>query len=91
MKRTASDGINVWFWPRDDEDVPSDIIDDPMRMTLDGDWGIPDAAFPATTCDYSSHFDAHAMVFDLTFCVSALRRRFASAYLLNLRIDRDIG
>lgn len=45
-------------------------------------WGIPEAYFPLgsggdSTCDYESHFDAHQLVFDLTFCVS-YRMRFVS-------------
>jgi len=35
----------------------------------------PAANFPMRKgyCDYDQHFDAHKMVFDLTFCVSAFR------------------
>jgi hypothetical protein len=32
-------------------------------------WGLPEAVFPISQCS-ASHFDAHMMIFDLTFCVS---------------------
>lgn len=31
-------------------------------------WGLPEAEFPPNNCD-ASHFNAHMMIFDLTFCV----------------------
>ena len=36
-------------------------------------WGTPEAEFPLETdnCGYDAHFDAHQLVFDLTFCVGA--------------------
>jgi len=39
-------------------------------MAVDGSWGWPEAAFKFEDCDYASHFDAHQILFDLTFCVN---------------------
>ena len=66
----SSRGVNVWFFPRDDHDVPSMVrfggnIFDPAQITR-----TPDAEFPWDHCDYSAHFDPHQIIFDLTFCAS---------------------
>ncbi|KAK7692453.1 hypothetical protein QCA50_004078 [Cerrena zonata] len=77
MVRTRQDGVRIWFWSRNDPNVPSEIHDMPQPGLLGGppdispnpSWGNPEASFPiADSCDYDSHFDAHSMVFDLTFC-----------------------
>ena len=41
-------------------------------LDLDPSWGIPAANFPflPNYCNYDEHFDAHQIIFDLTFCVS---------------------
>jgi len=53
----------------------SDSGSDSLQLFGDGGispnpgWGMPAASFPVgDNCDYDSHFDAHVMVFDLTFC-----------------------
>ncbi|GJE94439.1 glycoside hydrolase family 16 protein [Phanerochaete sordida] len=78
MARTPDTGIRVWFWRRDDPTVPpavaqkgllNSVLGDTPVITPDPSWGPPHAFFPfGDFCDYSSHFDAHIMVFDLTFC-----------------------
>lgn len=76
MARTPEDGIRIWFWSRNDPNVPPEICDSdsqdgPSDLTPSPSWGRPEASFPlGDNCDYDSHFDAHSMVFDLTFCVS---------------------
>ncbi|THH00761.1 hypothetical protein EW026_g1828 [Hermanssonia centrifuga] len=41
----------------------------PPTIHPDATWGTPDADFPVGDgCIYEDHFDAHMMVFDLTFC-----------------------
>lgn len=67
LARSKKDGINVWFWPRLGA-VPEDV-------KCDGDtvdpkkWGVPVASFPTgDDCQYEKYFDAHAIIFDLTFC-----------------------
>ena len=73
MEKTKEDGVRIWFWARSDNNVPSEI-----KYPLAGGvvspgptWGAPSAHFPlGDSCDYDSHFNAHIMVFDLTFCVS---------------------
>ena len=62
-------GIYVWFWSRDDPTVPP-AVRFGLDMIFPGvGWVFPSAAFPLASCDYNSHFNAHKMVFDLTFCV----------------------
>jgi hypothetical protein len=56
-----SSGIAVWKFPRDE--VPDDITSgnpDP------GTWPTPVALWGADSCDISSHFYAHSLVFDIT-------------------------
>ncbi|KAI0339815.1 hypothetical protein BDW22DRAFT_1431310 [Trametopsis cervina] len=69
MARSADQGIRVWFWARDDWNVPEAVRSSWQTMSPDPTWGTPDAAFPTgDNCDYKSHFNAHMIVFDLTFC-----------------------
>ncbi|OCH84667.1 hypothetical protein OBBRIDRAFT_741233 [Obba rivulosa] len=70
MSRSQSDGIQIWFWSRNDPHVPHVVRNESTPMIAPASsWGIPDATFPiGDTCDYESHFDAHQMIFDLTFC-----------------------
>ena len=73
MQKTASQGISVWFWSRQNTTVPDEVKcgSDSLSPSIDN-WGLPDAQFPLTDCDYESHFNAHAIIFDLTFCVGVL-------------------
>lgn len=77
MSKTRDSGIKIWFWRRGDHTVPPEISHGP---TWRGDvlidlpnpsWGDPAAYFPLdpTLCNYNQYFNAHVMVFDLTFCV----------------------
>ena len=89
MARTRDEGVRVWFWRRNDPTVPPAIAQCGLDnfvfgaspvLSPDPSWGVPAAAFPVGDfCDYDSHFDAHIMVFDLTFCVSAAWRLSCSA------------
>ncbi|KAJ7188334.1 glycoside hydrolase family 16 protein [Mycena filopes] len=65
----ASCGISVWFWSRDNSTVPIEVSQGLATVNPDPSlWGVPDAFFPTSACDYMSHFDSHQIVFDLTFC-----------------------
>ncbi|KAJ7132809.1 glycoside hydrolase family 16 protein [Mycena crocata] len=65
----SSTGIYMWFWSRSDSGVPMEVAQGLSTVNPDPDlWGQADAAFPADTCDYTSHFNAHQIVFDLTLC-----------------------
>ncbi|KAH8107981.1 concanavalin A-like lectin/glucanase domain-containing protein [Cristinia sonorae] len=81
--RTKRDGVRIWFWSRNEATVPPEIRNPPSSQggfLLGGgndeiyptdSWGTPEAVFPLgkdASCDYDSHFDPHALVFDLTFC-----------------------
>jgi len=69
LARSKEYGIKVWFWPRASPLVPSDVRRDCGTARPDS-WGPPTAYFPTgDNCEYEEHFDAHMMVFDLTFCV----------------------
>lgn len=70
MHRSRSQGVAVYFWPRTSTEVPSAVSRGYGLIQPDYTWGVPQAYFPFTSsCDYGTHFDAHKMVFDLTFCV----------------------
>lgn len=70
----GSDSVKIWFYPRNGY-VPNVILNGARwgeQMYPDLTWGLPAANFPfyPEYCDYDQHFNAHEMVFDLTFCVS---------------------
>ncbi|KAG8849338.1 hypothetical protein FRB96_000874 [Tulasnella sp. 330] len=67
MRRSNQYGIMMWFWSRQDASVPDDVRDGSFTINPDA-WGEPEAVFSPSGCDISSHFDAHEIVFDLTFC-----------------------
>ena len=100
MARSVDNGIRVWFWQRDDPQVPQSIREGWGSVSPDPSWGIPEASFPnADFCDYNSHFDDHMIVFDLTFCVSSFQRFSCHHSHLNRRATglaritrtRDVG
>ena len=100
MVRTRQDGVRIWFWSRNDPNVPPEIRDMPQRGLLGGppdispdpSWGNPEASFPLSdNCDYDSHFDAHSMVFDLTFCVSIRPPRSVIVQVADSTYIRAIG
>jgi hypothetical protein len=69
MKRTAADGVTMWFWSRSDPTVPHVIKYGGGNVQADMTWGVPSARFVPSQCDMSQHFDNHAIIFDVTFCV----------------------
>lgn len=78
MARTQDEGVRIWFWTREDPAVPPEVrgVDGPysVRFTMINpnlSWGLPEATFPVgDACEYDSHLGPHAIIFDLTFCVS---------------------
>ena len=80
--RTRYGGVRIWFWNRWDSDVPWEIRHPPTgdsgllaglapRVVPTPLWGQPQAVFEfGEGCNLADHFDAHNLVFDLTFCVS---------------------
>lgn len=76
MVRSRALGIQLYFWPRANSAyVPTEIRElgsGGGLLDLDPSWGIPAANFPflPNYCNYDEHFDAHQIIFDLTFCVS---------------------
>lgn len=72
MERTQAVGVKVWFWARSDSMVPTGVKNGAASLNPDSTWGEPDAFFPSSSsCDFASQFNAHQIVFDLTFCVSS--------------------
>ncbi|RXW14301.1 hypothetical protein EST38_g11546 [Candolleomyces aberdarensis] len=69
VQRDAAAGIKVWFWPRDDPSLPQSIRYGSSDIDIGPEWGMPEASFTFENCDYGGHFDAHQVMFDLTFCV----------------------
>jgi hypothetical protein len=77
MVRSPTLGIKIYFWSRDSADVPPEIRESGSgggSLYPDSSWGVPAADFPMCPdlCNYDAHFNAHQIVFDLTFCVSDL-------------------
>ncbi|TFK92165.1 glycoside hydrolase family 16 protein [Polyporus arcularius HHB13444] len=66
MERTTS-FIKVWFWSRNDPAVPADVKTAGANVNTDA-WGTPSALFVPDTCDIPSHFGAHNIIINLTFC-----------------------
>jgi hypothetical protein len=76
MSRSEA-AIKVWFWERNDFSAPLPIRYGPtvsQMLIPDSSWGEPLANFPMVSgsCGYDQYFDAHNIVFDLTFCVRTL-------------------
>lgn len=66
MERTST-FIKVWFWGRNAGNVPAEVRSGGNSINTDT-WGTPTAFFPNTQCDIASHFDAHNIIINLTFC-----------------------
>ncbi|KAL0068732.1 hypothetical protein AAF712_004061 [Marasmius tenuissimus] len=74
--------IRVWFLPRGDPKIEELFEGESHFKTISTDDlpTVPDAIFPTrTNCDYGGHFDAHAMVFDVTLCGDWAGSTFSSA------------
>ncbi|CAK4011390.1 concanavalin A-like lectin glucanase domain-containing [Lecanosticta acicola] len=60
----VSDAISIWFFPRGQ--IPQDIQN---GQPSPGSWGAPlTQLYGPQGCDIPSHFNAHSIVFDTTFC-----------------------
>jgi len=76
MLKSRDCGIQIWFWPRNSPDIPPEIAlggawkGEPLIANPLDTWGPPDANFPLDPnyCNYDQFFNAHQIVFDLTFC-----------------------
>ena len=76
MLKSRDCGIQIWFWPRNSSSTPPEIAmgtwkGEPLIANPLDTWGPPDANFPLDPnyCNYDQFFNAHQIVFDLTFCV----------------------
>lgn len=69
LSRAKGEGISVWFWPRGGSQIPLDVEEN-WPIVDPSQWGTPGAYFPTNSnqCDYETHFNAHNIIFDLTFC-----------------------
>ena len=85
MKRSAREGISIFFWPRNDEHVPVEATDSVQVIAPDERlWGLPQARFPRTEqCKIEDFFNDHRVVFDLTFCVSVLALILILSHLIS--------
>ncbi|KIJ27421.1 glycoside hydrolase family 16 protein [Sphaerobolus stellatus SS14] len=66
MERTTTH-ISVWFWPRNDGSVPSQVKNAASSIDT-STWGTPFANFPNTKCNLASEFGPNNIVINLTFC-----------------------
>ncbi|KAL0946423.1 hypothetical protein HGRIS_012646 [Hohenbuehelia grisea] len=68
VERT-NEAIKVFFWPRDDPTVPSEVSGATTSSQIHTEtWGTPSAAFPNTSCNIEEHFDEHNIIINLTLC-----------------------
>lgn len=70
MKRTDSDGVSMYFWPRNDKSVPKEVRSNTGSISPSSSWGKPEGVWPTSQCDFASHFTDHNIIINLTFCVS---------------------
>lgn len=83
MKRTAADGVWVWFWARNDPTVPNEVRYNIPSVIPNAIWGEPSARFVPDQCNMTTHFGTHNIVFDLTFCVSDPLTKLCSKSLMD--------
>ncbi|KAI0331370.1 hypothetical protein GY45DRAFT_1322414 [Cubamyces sp. BRFM 1775] len=58
-------GVFIWFWTRNN--VPDGVTN--AKDTIDpSTWGTPSAAWPSSSCNVASSFDAQQLVIDITLC-----------------------
>lgn len=74
ITRTNADGMAMYFWSRSDNNVPAEVRNGAPNLTPSPSWGKPEASFPSTQCDFSSHFTPHNIIINLTFCVSHMSK-----------------
>lgn len=81
MTKDDINGVKVWFWPRNFDSIPPEVLQPPQSDQICTDnWGTPDASFPADQCGYDAHFGGgHIIVFDITFCGDWAGGAFASS------------
>ena len=90
LVKSRTFGIQVYFWPRQSINlIPSEVRECGSGggyLYPDFSWGLPAANFPMDPdyCNYDEHFNAHEMVFDLTFCVRAFYFRSSTTEVLPL-------
>lgn len=66
-----SSGISIWFFQRGQ--IPSDIT---IGMPQPSTWGTPAGNYPASTCNPSTYFNNHVIVFDTDlWCVANFLRQ----------------
>lgn len=71
MEKSSQKGVSVWFISRSNlMQVNSDevILDTMDLFTPDAYFPMQSNESPHDNCDYSEHFNAHIIVFDLTLC-----------------------
>ncbi|XP_006456982.1 hypothetical protein AGABI2DRAFT_195916 [Agaricus bisporus var. bisporus H97] len=66
MERSSTN-IKVFFWPRNSGSVPNEVRNGAGSVNPDN-WGTPIANFPNSQCNLDSHFSAHNIIINLTFC-----------------------
>ncbi|PPQ92756.1 hypothetical protein CVT25_003865 [Psilocybe cyanescens] len=63
----ATTGINAWFWGR--ADIPDNLKTATSTSNIDvTNWGLPTAAYPASTCNMTQYFPPQNLVLLTTLC-----------------------
>ncbi|KAG8934493.1 hypothetical protein FRC02_009840 [Tulasnella sp. 418] len=66
MERTSTK-INVWFWGRNEANVPADVKNGASTVNT-SNWGTPYANFVNNNCPINSKFGPNNIIINLTLC-----------------------
>lgn len=67
MRRSATEGISMWFFSRNDPSTPTSIIEGAEHIN-EAELGIPASTFIPTQCEWQKFFKPHKFILNLTFC-----------------------
>lgn len=68
MRRSATEGISMWFFARNDPTVPASIANGADSVT-EAELGVPVSTFVSwAQCDLPTFMKPHKFILNLTFC-----------------------
>lgn len=57
-------GVTIWFFPRDS--IPSDLLGNSKPNPATSEWGVPQAKWSPSSCDYNTFIKNQTIVIDTT-------------------------
>ncbi|KAL5498488.1 hypothetical protein ACEPAH_1841 [Sanghuangporus vaninii] len=61
-------GVYIWYFPRSQIPASIQALTSTSGIESLDDWGMPSAAYPNTSCDFTQSFTGQQLVFDMTLC-----------------------